>query len=432
MAPTELDTEEENGEGAVPIVVVELPSGSEEPATPAAPAAPPAGVNTGSSSPGMRRSTGIPTSDGAPPARIASSAAAAQTSRSRSRSRSAHEAAVIQRPHSPHRSHPSATIRVVSSGRCCLLPLSEDPHRAGPIVVQRGPGEHRMPTRIGEGIRIRSPGASHSAAPVRNMDASPLAPSMLGAIVSGEVESLTTVETTAMPSTTVETTSMPSTFTPVADLPGAGLAVTDDDDESMFRMNGSYGEGHFGADFRDTEPRIGGRGPPALWWEVTAAEAASFPTSWHDFDSSVGPLQGLGAAMRDIMTRGTGRGDTQALHIGEEPCDVEDGWSHASRCITKLVRAGVTFYIGITEDPPRRWSEHIVAGLWNYMDVLVVAPTSRVTGELEKRLIRQFRRGLGCTNSGSGNERPSGGQPHYLYVLVGHSGLLRRSRGPVL
>ena len=61
------------------------------------------------------------------------------------------------------------------------------------------------------------------------------------------------------------------------------------------------------------------------------------------------------------------------------------------------------------------------------MEILIEAPSSRVKGELEHRLIGHFRPVIGCTNVGPGGECRSAGCPHFLYVLVRQSGLLRRS-----
>ena len=88
---------------------------------------------------------------------------------------------------------------------------------------------------------------------------------------------------------------------------------------------------------------------------------------------------------------------------------------------------GAAFYIGITENPERREIEQIERG-WDFLELLVEAPSSRETGLLETRLIELFSREPLCQNSGGGNERPSAGRPHYVYVAVRASGLLRRGR----
>ena len=133
----------------------------------------------------------------------------------------------------------------------------------------------------------------------------------------------------------------------------------------------------------------------------------------------------IGAALRDALV-----GDphlVNALCISDEPRGIEEGWHHASSRIRDLARDGAAFYIGITENPQRRWEEHCQAAPWDDMEILIEAPSSRVTAELERRLITHFRPVFGCANIGSGGERGSVGRPHFLYVLVRQSGLLRRS-----
>ena len=146
--------------------------------------------------------------------------------------------------------------------------------------------------------------------------------------------------------------------------------------------------------------------------------------------SARGPEFGLGslavgAAFRNILAVSpTNLHST--LQISASPDSMESGYTHSVQRILHWARDGCTFYIGITENPDRRWSEHSQRGLWSLMDILVMAPSSYVTSELERRLIERFGHMVRCTNVGRGGERSSQGRPHYLYVLVGLSGLLRR------
>ena len=96
--------------------------------------------------------------------------------------------------------------------------------------------------------------------------------------------------------------------------------------------------------------------------------------------------------------------------------------------INAIVDEGRSFYIGITENPVRRWHEHVHAPgtSWECMEVLVQAPSSAVTKPIEQDLIQQWGGHFLCTNVGAGGERASAGMPHYVYVLEG-SALLRRS-----
>ena len=140
---------------------------------------------------------------------------------------------------------------------------------------------------------------------------------------------------------------------------------------------------------------------------------------------SVGAPLSIGAALHDALV-GTPHLAT-TLRISSDPRGIEEGWGHASSRIHELAAHGMAFYIGITENPARRWGDHCEAAPWDDMEILIEAPSSRVTAELECRLINHFRPVLGCANVGPGGECRSTGCPHFLYVLVRRSGLLRRS-----
>ena len=85
------------------------------------------------------------------------------------------------------------------------------------------------------------------------------------------------------------------------------------------------------------------------------------------------------------------------------------------------------FYVGITEDPVRRWLErHGDDGRdrahcekYIEMRIIHVAKSSRETGTLETQLIEEWNRSrpfLIENARGTGGERPSAGSPHYCYV----------------
>jgi hypothetical protein len=87
-----------------------------------------------------------------------------------------------------------------------------------------------------------------------------------------------------------------------------------------------------------------------------------------------------------------------------------------------------SFYIGITENPTRRFEEHCLTGSWIEMVVLAKARSSRETSYLERSLISEFGHVHRCSNVGPGGERPSGASPHFVYMVVGINSLSRRSR----
>ena len=100
------------------------------------------------------------------------------------------------------------------------------------------------------------------------------------------------------------------------------------------------------------------------------------------------------------------------------------------RRVLAEVRRGVSFYIGITESPDRRWGEHCAAGgmrHWQMMLVLVQATTSSTTAAMEQLLLSEFGSRYQCHNVGPGGECASAGSPHFLYILLAQDGLLRRS-----
>ena len=112
-----------------------------------------------------------------------------------------------------------------------------------------------------------------------------------------------------------------------------------------------------------------------------------------------------------------------------------DAFAHCRQQVSAIARGGGgrAFYIGITEDPPRRFEEHqrVYSG---GMVVLIEASSSRITSDLEVRLLEVFLPRPGilsaghslCRNMGRGGERASAGSPHYLYVVYRPDVLLRR------
>ena len=132
----------------------------------------------------------------------------------------------------------------------------------------------------------------------------------------------------------------------------------------------------------------------------------------------------LAGAFREALTHEPARA---AVVTDGSDRGLEEAYRRAVAHIEQHMRSGAAFYIGITENPGRRESEQLAAG-WDFLEVLVEAPSSRETGMLETRLIERFSRAMLCQNVGVGNERPSGGRPHYVYAVVRMSGLLRRGR----
>ena len=136
--------------------------------------------------------------------------------------------------------------------------------------------------------------------------------------------------------------------------------------------------------------------------------------------------ESFGEAMRSLVA--VRRPDSVPL------VDLTDGVTSLEAALLicgRRVRAeSFCFYIGITECPSRRFEMHQAAGSWARMVVLCKARSSRETAFLERALIKEHldRLNLRCTNFGPGGECASAGSPHFLYLLIGHSNLLRGSR----
>ena len=366
--------------------------------------------------------------------------AAAPTSRSRSRS-----------------SHHLRVIRVRSSGQLPCLPISgsvdpapldstsvsgwtpespilriRSPGRPVPpslppraVLDDDTPGSSTSPASAGPPARIQSPDLT---LPPSFRWSPPLPPSLSGVpeIAEAAVDIARQVPEGSRAGVIAQGEWTDPTAVGDATVEVDMFAPEDPDDESNFRMNGSCMPGNFGADpsaFR--EPRRHGPRIPALLLPAPEAEATSFPRSSAELAFAAGSVAGIGASFRAQSTR---REQSTTIEISGDPRGLERGWNHASNRIAEIARAGVTFYIGITENPARRWSEHAERGLWTWMEVLVTAPSSRATGELEERLVRRFGGNFMCQNIGRGGEGRSAGRPHHLYVVVGQSGLIRRSR----
>ena len=108
------------------------------------------------------------------------------------------------------------------------------------------------------------------------------------------------------------------------------------------------------------------------------------------------------------------------------PHDVSDHLEHCAREV-RFIAKSRRFYLGITEDPPRRWAMHCSSGAgFAAMRILAVAPNSRTTAELERALIAMFHRSPLCANVGVGGEAASSGSPHFLYLVFREDGLTRR------
>jgi hypothetical protein len=108
-------------------------------------------------------------------------------------------------------------------------------------------------------------------------------------------------------------------------------------------------------------------------------------------------------------------GISMRMHPWGPEASYSDVLEHVTRIVRTVASEGGNFYIGITENPARRFEQH--SANWRNMIVIHSAPSSSETSSLEKSLIERFKLNLMCHNVGAGGEHASAGSPHFLYVL---------------
>lgn len=138
-------------------------------------------------------------------------------------------------------------------------------------------------------------------------------------------------------------------------------------------------------------------------------------------------LPTVGQMCRDaLVQRQSHGGDLAVASLVSDGLSFEDARRIIEQRVYQEIRGGASFYIGITENPTRRCEEHGAA--WDRMVLLLEAPSSRISADMERMLLSTFGGRFQCCNASAGGERPSAGSPHYTYLLLRDSGLLRRSR----
>ena len=166
---------------------------------------------------------------------------------------------------------------------------------------------------------------------------------------------------------------------------------------------------------------------PGQWISSMTARAL-VPTAAMAGSSAAGFL--LAHALRDVVAPAAFPPLLTLTYEGGETLQelVRQGVEECGRQIRSIVDAGRAFYVGITENPPRRWDEHrhTRGTSWECMTVLVQAPSSAATKPIEQELLEWWGGKFLCHNVGKGGERASAGMPHFVYVLVGPP-LLRSS-----
>ena len=133
----------------------------------------------------------------------------------------------------------------------------------------------------------------------------------------------------------------------------------------------------------------------------------------------------FGAACRDAVVGRSRRSGAALVDLTDGLTTMEEALNTCRRRVRSETHS---FYIGITENPTRRFEEHCLTGSWIEMVVLAKARSSRETSYLERSLISEFGHVHRCSNVGPGGERPSGASPHFVYMVVGINSLSLRSR----
>jgi len=197
-------------------------------------------------------------------------------------------------------------------------------------------------------------------------------------------------------------------------------------DDVMGRMNGSVSSGLSEAEMAAERRRRMARHRCRV--DRSRSKERNAVSSSSVVSCNILPLQAntVGEAFWQILV-GRPRHERAALvNMQSERTSFDAALRLCRSRLAVIVRANVGFYIGITEDPRRRFAEHCERMEWERMTILVQAASSSTTGSLEKALLADFGQSYMCLNIGRGGERASGGSPHFLYVLLAREGPLRR------
>ena len=196
----------------------------------------------------------------------------------------------------------------------------------------------------------------------------------------------------------------------------------DDHADWLRRANGSCGDGEI-------------MGPPRHVRRATRDRSRS--RNRHAECASAAPSAGMFFPITRFSSFGEACYEALVGHTrrGRALCSMLDGTvsyadaaAFARKKVEAYVSSGVSFYIGITENPERRFEEHLGSGVnWDEQIILVEARTSATTASLEQELLAYFGKWSRCTNLSRGGECASSGSPHFLYLLLlSHHPLRRR------
>ena len=81
----------------------------------------------------------------------------------------------------------------------------------------------------------------------------------------------------------------------------------------------------------------------------------------------------------------------------------------------RLMMRSRDFYVGITENPARRFAQQQLLG-YNSMDLWIFV-SGQESGDMEMQVLTHVGKRNGCKNQSAGGECRSAAQPHFMYVV---------------
>ena len=110
-----------------------------------------------------------------------------------------------------------------------------------------------------------------------------------------------------------------------------------------------------------------------------------------------------------------------AIHAGAMLKHPEVGETHCSSATNAIqvkvkLRPSMPYYVGITENPAMRFSEHQVASGFNAMHVWIFS-NSYDSAACEVAVLKNVSHLGSCQNKSKGGERRSSGKPHFMYIV---------------
>ena len=155
---------------------------------------------------------------------------------------------------------------------------------------------------------------------------------------------------------------------------------------------------------------------PSSGFAALSSPFSRMPDAFQGVNSVAGALCRRSLVGRDRSS--SLAGSNVFMMTGSEYEDVAIAARHADRIIRAIRDRRHSFYVGITQDPARRWEQHQARNSsWSHMTVVVEARDSVATSTVEMQTLVFWRGDPLCLNRSSGGESATPGSPHYVYVL---------------